>query len=136
MIKITIAILLLILALILFVTPTIVYSESQIKQIVVTSTEPILEVLRPQLVPICACESVGNPNAIPQQFNKDGSVIKGKINPSDIGMCQINLRYWGQKAIDLGFDIYTEQGNIKMANWIYDHQGTSPWIWSRGCHHQ
>lgn len=90
-------------------------------------------VLRSELKPICACESVGNPNEEPRQFNADGSVIRGRIDPDDTGMCQINKRYWLAKAQSLGYDIETEQGNIQMANWIYDQSGTQPWKWSKPC---
>jgi hypothetical protein len=100
-----------------------------------TSTEPYTSKssLRPALVPICSCESAGRPDATPRQFNADGTVVKGKINPQDIGMCQINLKYHLSDATKMGLDLYTEQGNIKYANHLYDTQGTKPWNWSKKC---
>lgn len=98
--------------------------------------EPISEplaTLHPKLVPVCACESGQGKNGTPKQFNPDGSVRFGKINPLDTGMCQINQKYWLEKSKELGFDIFTEQGNIKMANWIYDRHGLQPWDWSKSC---
>ena len=92
-----------------------------------------LATLYPALVPVCSCESEQGKYGTPQQFNKDGSVKFGKINKLDTGMCQINQKYWLAKSVELGFDIFTEQGNIKMANWIYDHNGLSPWSWSKKC---
>lgn len=68
-----------------------------------------------------------------RQFNSDGSIHRGEINPKDIGKYQIN-EYWnGEEAIRLGFDIYTLEGNTKMALHLYEGQGTTPWNWSRGC---
>lgn len=86
-------------------------------------------------MPICTCES-GKPQGSdqPEQFNlKTGKVLHGKQNPKDIGACQIN-EYWnGDDALAHGWDIYTLDGNIRMANWMYKHQGTKPWNWSKSC---
>lgn len=90
-------------------------------------------VLTAALVPICSCESTGKRDGVPTQFNEDGTVIHGYIHYADTGMCQLNAEVWEKKAIDLGYDIYTEQGNIKMANWIYEQQGSKPWISSAYC---
>lgn len=89
--------------------------------------------LLPELKAICGCESVGNPKAEPQQFHKDGSVIRGVVNNQDVGMCQINLYYHEKAADKLGLDLFTEQGNIIYANHLYTEQGSTPWKWSKGC---
>ena len=92
--------------------------------------------LYPDMVPICACESSyeGTRYGKPQQFEKDGVTVRyGRVNPDDRGMCQINTKYWLKQSLDLGWDIETEDGNIRMANWIYDHHGTQPWSWSKSC---
>ena len=91
-------------------------------------------VLNPAMRPVCACESVGNPDKAPQHFDEDGGVLHGKQNPDDIGMCQLNEPTWGDKATELGWDIYTPEGNILMANWIYANEGYFPWRYSKGCH--
>lgn len=83
---------------------------------------------------ICSCESTGSPDNEPIQFNADGSVLRGRINSQDVGMCQINEHYWLQKSLDLGYNIYTEEGNKLMALWIYNQSGTAPWRWSKPCH--
>lgn len=90
-------------------------------------------VLREELVPICACESRGRRDAKPSHFNPDGSVIRGKINPQDIGMCQINLTYHEETAASMGYDLFKEADNIKYANYLYDSQGSAPWNWSKKC---
>lgn len=91
---------------------------------------PVIEesiVIPPALIAIAKCES-GN-----RQFDKDGNVIRGVLNPYDIGKFQINELYHGEKALSLGYDIFTEEGNTKMALWLYEHSGTSPWNWSKPC---
>ncbi len=79
------------------------------------------------LVDIAWCESKL------RQFNPDGTVLRGKVNKKDIGYFQIN-EYWnGAQAKKLGFDIYTERGNIGMALYLYHTQGTKPWNASKKC---
>ena len=80
----------------------------------------------PLLVKICKAES-GN-----RQFEKSGRVLRGRVNPSDIGFCQIHEPIWNDKARELGYDIYTEQGNKDMAIYIFLTEGESPWNSSRG----
>lgn len=95
------------------------------------TTTPV--VLLPILKPVCTCES-GQGTGKPQQFNiETGEVLRGVINPKDIGLCQIN-EYWnGEEAEELGYDIYTESGNIQMANHLYKRSGLQPWNASKGC---
>ena len=92
-----------------------------------TLMEPESIKLPVELQAIGFCES-GN-----RHFNKDGSVLKGFLNPHDIGEWQINEIVWGEKAKQLGFDIYDQKGNQEMAMWIYQNYGTEPWNWSKPC---
>lgn len=79
------------------------------------------------MVEIARCESHFT------QFNTDGSVFRGKVNRKDIGYFQIN-EYWnGAMAKKLGYDIYTEEGNIGFALYLYHTQGTAPWNASKPC---
>lgn len=95
-------------------------------------------VLYPELKRICACESAGRPDAEPQHFEADGVTVRyGRVNPLDIGMCQINLRYHEATAVIMGLDVFLEADNIAYANWLYETQGTRPWrdssaCWSKG----
>lgn len=77
---------------------------------------------------IAKCES-GN-----RQFNADGTVLRGVANPQDVGMFQINERYHLADSKRLGFDIYTEEGNLGYAQYLYTHQGAKPWVHSAKCH--
>ena len=96
------------------------------KEIVKVNPVPILPKV---LVEIGRCES-GN-----RQFDQNGNVIKGYINPKDIGKYQINISEdnWGPLIRKLGYDVYTEEGNTLMALYIYRHYGTAPWSWSEHC---
>lgn len=95
----------------------VISTETQKEQIIIP------EVLKK----IAWCESKN------RQFNDDGSIHRGEINPKDIGYFQIN-EYWnGEEALSLGFDIYTLEGNTKMALHLYSKKGSQPWNWSSGC---
>lgn len=76
---------------------------------------------------LISCESDG------VQHNTDGSVLRGNVDSDDIGMAQINLRHHGLQCQRLGFDIYTVDGNLHCANYIYKHEGPGPWSASRRC---
>jgi hypothetical protein len=65
------------------------------------------ELLSGELRKICECESGL------RQFDESGNVLRGRINPQDVGICQINLTYHEAAADQLGFDLLTEAGNIR-----------------------
>lgn len=79
------------------------------------------------MIDIARCES----NT--RQFDESGGVLRGAVNPQDVGLFQINERYWLAKSKELGFDIYTPRGNIAMALWLYKTRGTKDWGASKGC---
>ena len=55
-----------------------------------------------ELIPICACESAQGTGK-PQQYNViTGEVLRGVINPNDIGMCQISLTWHKEEAEKMG----------------------------------
>jgi hypothetical protein len=113
-------------------TPSVVYAEVTPDPIEISIDKPVEKLVimsdLPQVLQdISWCESSN------RQFNDDGSVKHGIINPKDIGQWQIN-EYWnGEEAKRLGFDIYTQQGNKDMALHLYNTQGTSPWNASQPC---
>lgn len=86
------------------------------------------------LVPVCSCESTGEPDNEPQHFASDGvTVIVGKHNPRDVGMCQINLDAHEETLDELGLDAYDRDDNITYANMLYAQSGLEPWRYSEGC---
>ena len=82
---------------------------------------------RPILVDIARCESNFH------QFDKDGNIIRGRVNSADIGVMQINEKYHAETAEKLGLDLYTTEGNVAYAKHLYDEQGAKPWISSSKC---
>lgn len=99
------------------------------------SQEPEEPALTPDatLAAICGCESMGDPRATPRQFDATGAVLRGRVNPLDVGMCQINEGYHLEAATALGFDIHTAAGNWGYARHLLATQGTQPWSWSKAC---
>ena len=79
------------------------------------------------MVDVARCESNFT------QFNPDGSVLHGVVNPSDTGIFEINQKYHLNDSIKMGLDINTIDGNIKYARYLYDTQGTAPWKASSKC---
>lgn len=106
-------------------------AQSKITINVAEAEEYKVEFIMPELKVICAAESTGNWLAEPRHWDSNGSVLRGRVVPDDIGQCQINERIWGKKAKELGFNLYSFNGNRQMANWIYTKYGSKPWYLSR-----
>lgn len=68
-----------------------------------------------------------------RQFDKDGKVLSGIVNPLDKGLFQINEHYHLATSIKMGLDIHTVEGNIKYAKYLYSRNGTNDWLASKGC---
>lgn len=81
----------------------------------------------PILTKIAKCES-GN-----TQYDKDGKVLKGRVDSMDTGKYQISKRYWSDEAQRQGYNIDTEEGNEAMAKWILNNRGTVDWSASQRC---
>jgi len=81
----------------------------------------------PVMIAIAQCESHF------RQFDKSGSIHRGKINRSDLGVMQVNEYYHGEKAKTLGLDLYTIEGNVQYARYLYEKEGTTPWLSSGKC---
>lgn len=80
------------------------------------------------LAKIAECESHQR-----QYDPKTGGVLRGKANRNDIGYFQINTYWNGADAKRRGYDLYTEEGNVGYALYLYDTQGTTPWNASKDC---
>lgn len=115
------------------VTPIFAHQGSQINYASADTPAEVREVVEQVfgedsvMVAIARCESHF------QQFNPDGTVLVGAIDPRDTGVMQINTYYHENDAIALGFDIRTLIGNLAYAKHIADRQGTVPWNNSRDC---
>ncbi|MBI2475719.1 MAG: hypothetical protein HYV67_00560 [Candidatus Taylorbacteria bacterium] len=81
----------------------------------------------PILAEIAKCESQF------RHIGERGDIIRGKVNPSDIGVMQINEDYHSKEALKLGLDLTTLQGNMAFAKRLYEKEGTAPWQSSSEC---
>ena len=68
-----------------------------------------------------------------RQYNENGTVLRGRENPQDVGLFQINEFYHLQDSQKLGFNIYTAKGNIEYAMYIMERDGTRHWTYSKPC---
>jgi hypothetical protein len=76
---------------------------------------------------IAKCESTF------RQYNENGEVVRGKVNPADAGVFQINEKYHLSQSEAQGFDIHQTAGNIEYAMWLMKKEGTRHWNWSKPC---
>ena len=81
----------------------------------------------PIMIDIAKCESHF------RQVEKDGTIFRGVANPLDVGVMQINEKYHLEESKKLGYDIYTLQGNMEYARYLYEKQGARPWLASSKC---
>jgi len=81
----------------------------------------------PVMVQVARCESTF------RHTLADGSVLKGRVDPADTGVMQINKRYHSAKAAELGLDLDNLYDNMEYARYLYDTQGTQPWSASSQC---
>lgn len=126
-------ILTLVAVLLLYMIPTTVTYEKEPQSTQNEATEDIASLI-PELVPICSCESMQGKYGTPTHYEEDGvTVMRGRVNPDDIGICQINLGYHQETADAMGLDLFVEANNITFANWLYEQSGNSAWSWSRSC---
>jgi hypothetical protein len=63
----------------------------------------------------------------------DGSVLHGAVDSADIGVMQINMRYHGGVAEEMGLDLNKLSDNLLYARKLYERQGTRPWNASAAC---
>ena len=81
----------------------------------------------PLLIEIARCESTFT------QTYSDGEVVRGRVNNADVGVMQINEKYHSEKALKMGLDLHTIEGNIAYGKYLYETQGAQPWSASSPC---
>ena len=81
----------------------------------------------PVMVEVARCESTF------RHLNKSGSIVRGKVNRSDLGVMQINEYYHGDTAEELGLDISQFGDNLAYARHLFEKEGTTPWLSSSPC---
>ncbi len=68
-----------------------------------------------------------------RHLNPDGSIFRGEKVKEDIGVMQINTYYHQETADKLEIDLYSLEGNLEYARYLYEKQGTQPWSSSKKC---
>ncbi|MEN9913018.1 MAG: hypothetical protein RLY66_426 [Candidatus Parcubacteria bacterium] len=81
----------------------------------------------PILIEVARCESEY------RQFDSNGKVIRGRVVADDIGVMQINEYFHGETAKKMGLNIYTAEGNVAYAKYLYSKYGLKPWSASAPC---
>ena len=81
----------------------------------------------PVLAQIAKCESQFRHTGV------GGAIIRGGTNKYDIGVMQINEFYHEDNAKARGMDLYTLEGNLAYAKFLYSKEGTTPWSSSSKC---
>lgn len=83
---------------------------------------------------IADCESGNGKPGTASQFNKYGAVVlNANTNKTvDLGKFQINSIHEAE-AQKLGFDLFTEEGNVGYAKYLYENKGTGDWASSQNC---
>lgn len=76
---------------------------------------------------IAFCESTN------RQYGSDGQVLRGIVNSKDVGLFQINEHYHLKKSVEMGYDIYTLEGNIDYAMELLKSDGSRHWSASMPC---
>jgi len=101
----------------------------EVKPIELTTEETIRKEFAdiPLMIEIARCESEF------RQFNKNGTVLTGYVDPRDTGVFQINTYYHLNTSQQLGLDIFTLKGNMAYARWLYEREGSRPWNASKPC---
>lgn len=60
-------------------------------------------------------------------------MIRGIVNPKDVGLFQINTDYHLKDSKDLGYNIFTPKGNVQYAMHLLKEDGVSHWKASKDC---
>ncbi len=81
----------------------------------------------PVMIDVARCESHFT------HYNEYGEVLKGRAVSTDRGVMQINEYYHLDTANKLGINIYSLEGNLAYARYLYETQGTRPWRPSAKC---
>ncbi|MEX0673119.1 MAG: hypothetical protein WDZ82_00240 [Candidatus Paceibacterota bacterium] len=81
----------------------------------------------PEMYDVAWCESRV------RQYKENGSVLRGYVDSNDVGVMQINERYHLERAEELGYNIYSLEGNLAYAKLLYEDQGLQPWSASKPC---
>ena len=103
----------------LLLVPAHTEAKSQLPKEITFSELPI------QLQFIALCESGG-------RHEVNDKVIQSRTD--DWGIMQISRKYHLKRSINLGYDIFSPQGNMAYALFLYTENGLNPWRASMKCY--
>lgn len=81
----------------------------------------------PIMTAVAGCESRF------RHFDKNGDIIRGEVNWRDVGVMQINEYFHLEAANELGYNLYSLEGNVAYARYLFEKDGTQPWSASKPC---
>lgn len=81
----------------------------------------------PELIAVAECESTL------MHYDKKGNIVRGRVDRDDVGIMQINERYHLERALSMGLDLHTIEGNLAYAKKLYEKEGLRPWNPSAKC---
>lgn len=104
-------------------------TEVQAKEIVVDPAYPVMQrIAKAESLDSHYCTDQLIKAKMCAKSEKGQVLVRANKNKTiDVGRYQVNVFYWGSKATELGYDIFNEEDNEKMAMWIYKNHGTDPW---------
>jgi hypothetical protein len=81
----------------------------------------------PVLAEVARCESTF------RHILSNGKILRGEVNPYDIGVMQINEEYHSKTASRMGLDLKKVDDNLAYAKYLYEKEGLKPWLSSSKC---
>jgi hypothetical protein len=81
----------------------------------------------PMMIEVAFCESTF------RHTLADGSVLRGRVDPADTGVMQINKRYHLDAANAMNLNLDNLYDNMTYARYLYEKQGLQPWNASAPC---
>lgn len=81
----------------------------------------------PHMIAIARCESDF------MHYDLLGNVVAGGTKNGMLGVYQINAKVHQKTAREMGLDITTLDGNLAYARYLYEQNGTDPWLSSMPC---
>ena len=100
-------------------------AQEALEQIPVNLPKVTLTSLPWTMQKVAQCESGG------KHYKAAGKIVRNPVTP-DYGVFQINRIHFPE-ARQLGYDVMTEEGNIKFAMVLYRRNGLRDWTASRQC---
>lgn len=125
--------LILLFASVAFSTPSTALSTTTTTDVVIEHPQTLEQYVRdyyadtPVLADIAWCESRM------RQLGPDGKIFRGVANPDDVGVMQINTQYHEERAVAMNMDLFTLNGNLAYAKYLYEKEGSQPWSSSKAC---